>query len=116
MTEGTALIYRFLQSAYSTEQIAELRCTCELRYGIPGHLRKPTEKESIVLRGILEGTIICPKLPDFLKRICIPQAYRKIQIPSKRSSGNDPAKVTAMLHEAKQICYDQGQHAIHRIF
>ncbi|KAG3111557.1 hypothetical protein PI124_g19700 [Phytophthora idaei] len=28
MTEGTALIYRFLQSAYSTEQIAELRHTC----------------------------------------------------------------------------------------
>ncbi|ETM97697.1 hypothetical protein PPTG_24855 [Phytophthora nicotianae INRA-310] len=35
------------------------------------------EKE--VIQGILEGTMLCPKLPDFLKRICDAQAYRKIQ-------------------------------------
>ncbi|ETP55445.1 hypothetical protein F442_00010 [Phytophthora nicotianae P10297] len=107
------------------------------------------EKE--VIQGILEGTMLCPKLPDFLKRICDAQAYRKIQNTIKAQVGgylllklnaefkiypqfqtrkrlthefllginnseNDPAKVTAMLQEAKQICYDQGQHAIHLIF
>ncbi|ETI57726.1 hypothetical protein L914_00008 [Phytophthora nicotianae] len=94
------------------------------------------EKE--VIQGILEGTMLCPKLPDFLKRICDAQAYRKIQNTIKAQVGgylllklnaefkiypqfqtrkrlthefllginnseNDPAKVTAMLQEAKQI-------------
>ncbi|KAG1685271.1 hypothetical protein DVH05_009639, partial [Phytophthora capsici] len=151
MVEGQPSIYRFLQSAYSAEQIVELRQTCETRYGFPSHLRKPTAKESTIIRGLLEGTILCPRLPDFLKRICNPQAYRKIQNTIKaqvegdlllklhpefkiypqfqtrkrltheflrgvNTSGNDPAKVTAMLQEAKQICYDQGQHAVHLFF
>ncbi|OWZ11784.1 hypothetical protein PHMEG_00015142 [Phytophthora megakarya] len=151
MTEGKPSIYRFLQSAFSSEQIKELRQTCEIRYGFPSHLRKPTEIESTIIRGLLEGTILCPRLPDFLKRICDPQAYRKSQNTIKaqvegdlilklypefkiypqfqtrkrltrefllgiNNSSNDPAKVTAMLQEAKQICYDQGQHAIHLIF
>ncbi|OWZ14122.1 hypothetical protein PHMEG_00012441 [Phytophthora megakarya] len=56
MSEGPSSIYRFLQSAYSTEQIAELRQTCEMRYGFPDHLRKPTATESTIKHRQMDMT------------------------------------------------------------
>ncbi|OWZ22316.1 hypothetical protein PHMEG_0003009 [Phytophthora megakarya] len=78
-------------------------------------------------RGHLGGTILCHKLPDFLKRVCTNEAYRKIQDTIKAQVEGDLIlqlyqvfrvypQFQSLLKEAKQICYDRGQHAIHLIF
>lgn len=142
--------FRFLRSAYSVNEIEEFRKLCETRYGFPSHLREPTTAEKKVIKGILEGSILCAVLPDFLKRVCTNKAYRYIQNTIKAqvegdlvlllspdfknfpqfqtrkrltaefffgrgNDKNDSKKVAGMLQEAKQICYDEGQHAIHII-
>ncbi|KAF4032897.1 hypothetical protein GN244_ATG15207 [Phytophthora infestans] len=71
--------FRFLRSAYSVNEIEEFRKLCETRYGFPSHLREPTTAEKKVIKGILEGSILCAVLPDFLKRVCTNKAYRYIQ-------------------------------------
>ncbi|ETP01139.1 hypothetical protein F441_21571, partial [Phytophthora nicotianae CJ01A1] len=149
---GTApSTYRFLKEVYSEEEITELRSICETRYRYPRNLRKPTAQEERIITGLVEGTILCPRLPDFLKRICNHQAFRRIQNTIRAqvegdlilqldpkfkiypqfqnrkrltsefllgidNSANDTNKVITMLQEAKQICYEQGKHAIHLIF
>ncbi|KAF4033255.1 hypothetical protein GN244_ATG14843 [Phytophthora infestans] len=60
--------FRFLRSSYQPNEIEQLKKLCEDRFGFPDALRQPTEEEWKVVRGILEGTILCmAKFPDFLK-------------------------------------------------
>ncbi|KAE9280110.1 hypothetical protein PR003_g28047 [Phytophthora rubi] len=79
MTEDTTSSFRFHRATYSPEDIEELRRLCETAYGFPTQLRKPTNKETKIIKGLVEGTILCSRLPDFLKRICSNEALRKIQ-------------------------------------
>ncbi|OWZ18258.1 LOW QUALITY PROTEIN: hypothetical protein PHMEG_0007685 [Phytophthora megakarya] len=70
------------------------------------------------IKAQVEGDLVLQLYPDF-------RVYPQFQSRKRLSNefllgidngGNDPTKVTAMLREAKQICYDQGQRAIHIIF
>lgn len=70
---------RFQCSVYKPDEISVLRELCETRYGYPNTICKPTEQEERVIQGLVEGTILCAKLPDFLKRVCTHQALRLIQ-------------------------------------
>ncbi|KAE9085951.1 hypothetical protein PF006_g26128, partial [Phytophthora fragariae] len=79
MTEDTTSSFRFHRATYSPEDIEELRHLCETAYGFLTQLRKPTNKETKIIKGLVEGTILCSRLPDFLKRICSNEALRKIQ-------------------------------------
>ncbi|KAE8984390.1 hypothetical protein PR002_g22958, partial [Phytophthora rubi] len=71
--------FRFLKSAYTAEEISALRSLCETPYGFPAAIRKPTTNEAKVIKGLLEGTILCAELPSFLKRVCTNEALRRIQ-------------------------------------
>ncbi|KAJ8575505.1 hypothetical protein ON010_g3708 [Phytophthora cinnamomi] len=72
--------FRFLRSSYPQNEIGDLRRLCETRYGFPSRLRQPTDNEWKIVKGILEGTILCmERLPDFLKRVCTNAALRVIQ-------------------------------------
>lgn len=79
MSEDTTSLFCFHRTTYSSDDIAELRRMCETTYGFPTHLRKPSEPENRIIKGLVEGTIICSILPDFLKRIYSNEALRKIQ-------------------------------------
>ncbi|KAE8885379.1 hypothetical protein PF003_g30581 [Phytophthora fragariae] len=79
MTDDTTSLFRFHRAQYSPDDIAELRRICETTYGFPSQLRKPSDQETRIIKGLVEGTILCSKLPDFLKRICNNEALRKIQ-------------------------------------
>ncbi|TDH68631.1 hypothetical protein CCR75_000933 [Bremia lactucae] len=57
----------------------ELRRQCETPYGFPTQFRKPTAAEIKMIKGFIEGSILCAKLPDLLKRICTNEALRLIQ-------------------------------------
>ncbi|KAF4145743.1 hypothetical protein GN958_ATG05060 [Phytophthora infestans] len=72
--------FRFLRSSYQPNEIEQLKKLCEDRFGFPDALRQPTEEEWKVVRGILEGTILCmANFPDFLKGVCTNEALRLIQ-------------------------------------
>ncbi|KAE8880233.1 hypothetical protein PF005_g26512 [Phytophthora fragariae] len=71
--------YRFLKSVYTASEITLYRKICETPYGFPSKIRKPTEKEKNIIRGLLEGSILCAHLPAFLKRVCTNAALRMIQ-------------------------------------
>ncbi|KAF4144058.1 hypothetical protein GN958_ATG06760 [Phytophthora infestans] len=72
--------FRFLTSSYGPKEIDELRRICEMRYVFPSRLRPPSKLEWKVVKGILEGTILClAKLLDFLKRVCTNVALRVVQ-------------------------------------
>ncbi|KAG3067520.1 hypothetical protein PI125_g23628 [Phytophthora idaei] len=55
-TESTSTLL-FLQSAYSANEISELRNICEQSYGFPRYLRKPTQQEQQIVKGLVEGSI-----------------------------------------------------------
>ncbi|KAE9060513.1 hypothetical protein PF007_g30580 [Phytophthora fragariae] len=79
MSDDSTSMFRFQSSTYSPEEVDALRRLCETAYGFPTQLRKPTEMETRIIKGLVEGTILCSKLPDFLKRICSNESLRKIQ-------------------------------------
>ncbi|ETK73443.1 hypothetical protein L915_19627 [Phytophthora nicotianae] len=58
--------YRFLKGVYSETAIATYKI-CETPYGFSNKIRKPTRQESAIMRGLLEGTILCAQLLPFLK-------------------------------------------------
>ncbi|KAG3230716.1 hypothetical protein PI124_g24186 [Phytophthora idaei] len=79
MAQEVQSSFRFLQSKYAQEEITAMRNIWETGYGFLAQLRKPSDMENKVVKGLIEGTILCAKLPDFLKRICTNEALRKTQ-------------------------------------
>ncbi|EGZ16942.1 hypothetical protein PHYSODRAFT_499568, partial [Phytophthora sojae] len=61
----------FNQSVYSAEVTTQLRQVCEKTYGkhSKGAFREGTEDEWRIVQGLVEGTVICRRLPQFFNRI-----------------------------------------------
>ncbi|OWY93530.1 hypothetical protein PHMEG_00037043, partial [Phytophthora megakarya] len=63
--------FLFKQAKYSAEEIMEMRRVCEQSFGKHrvAPFREATKIEWKVLEGLVDGTIVCRKLPQFLTRI-----------------------------------------------
>ncbi|RLN58289.1 hypothetical protein BBJ29_009502 [Phytophthora kernoviae] len=61
------------------DNVAETLNYTEMYNYLHAELRKLTAAETKIIKGLVEGTILCSKLSDFLKRICTNEALRRIQ-------------------------------------
>ncbi|KAE9065520.1 hypothetical protein PF005_g28586 [Phytophthora fragariae] len=65
--------FLFNQNVYSAEETTHLRQVCEKTYGkhSKGAFREGTEDGWRIVQGIVEGMIICRRLPQFFNRIML---------------------------------------------
>ncbi|OWY95171.1 hypothetical protein PHMEG_00034892 [Phytophthora megakarya] len=76
------------------------------------------QKIQNTIKAQVEGDLFLQLYPDFHVYLQFQSRKRLTNefLLGIENGGNDPAKVIAMLREAKQICYDQVQYATHIIF
>ncbi|KAG6963058.1 hypothetical protein JG687_00006777 [Phytophthora cactorum] len=120
MSEDCSLNFRFLKSEHTPQAIINMSRTCGK-----------------------EATILCAKLPDFLKRICTNAALRNIQntfraqverdlalklhpgFPGLSNTDDcyglqhrryDKENIVSLPKDAKQVFFDRRMHAVYIIF
>ncbi|OWY96852.1 hypothetical protein PHMEG_00032773 [Phytophthora megakarya] len=132
MEEDNSIVC-FRKDVYGAEENEVMRTIYTAARNFPSELRPSTEMEKKITQGILEGNILAQGLPLFLKL----EGELYIQLPTQlpvypdfqtrerlvgailqgsKRGGFDPANLTKMLGETKQVCYNSQQHYVHLFF